>query len=290
MFNIPKRVSERLIRQIPIFQKILQSAKDRDINETDTVTIIKDVLADVFGFDKYTEVTSEKCIRGTYCDLALKTDGKVQYLIEVKAVGISLKENHLRQAVNYGASDGIPWVILTNGLDWEIYRVNVNQQVSQELLCCFNLLAVNPKSDDDQAKLFLLCREGIGKAAIEEYHGRMQSLNRFIVGALVQSDNIVAAIRSQLRQVAPGLKVSVDEIRRLLQNEVLKRELVEGEQALEAISRITKHYKKAQRKKAECAPAGTAPLDFTAEAAPDEEPAEPEVDGEITNESSENHE
>ncbi|MHB8836711.1 MAG: type I restriction enzyme HsdR N-terminal domain-containing protein [Candidatus Methylomirabilia bacterium] len=287
MFNIPKRVSERLIRQIPIFQKILQGAKDRDINETDTVTIIKDVLAVVFGFDKYTEVTSEQSIRGTYCDLALKTDGKVQYLIEVKAVGISLKENHLRQAVNYGAGSGIPWVVLTNGVDWEIYRINVDQQVSQELLCCFNLLAVNPKSEDDQAKLFLVCREGIGKDAIEEYHDRMQSLNRFIVGALVQSDTVVAVVRSALRRVVPGLKVSVDEIRQIMQSEVLKREVVDGDQALEASARLKKLDGKARRKKAECAPGGTAHLDSAAEDTPDEEPT---ADSGITRESSENHE
>jgi len=288
MFNIPKRVSERLIRQLPIFQKILQGAKDRDINETDTVTIIKDVLADVFGFDKYTEVTSEQSIRGTYCDLALKTDGKIQYLIEVKAVGTGLKENHLRQAVNYGAGSGIPWVVLTNGLDWEIYRVNVNQQVSQELLCCFNLLAVNPKSEDDQAKLFLLCREGIGKAAIEEYHDRMQSLNRFIVGALVQSDAVVAVVRNALRRVAPGLKVSVEEVLHLLQTEVLKREVVDGDQALEAAARLRKINGKARRKKAECTPADTAPTDCAAKDAADEEPP---ADTGITREFySENHE
>jgi len=279
MFNIPKRVTERLVRQVPLFQKILQGAKDRDINETDTVTIIKDVLADVFGFDKYTEVTSEQSIRGTYCDLALKTDGKIQYLIEVKAVGIGLKENHLRQAVNYGAGAGIPWVVLTNGIDWEIYRVNVHQQVSHEQLCCFNLLAVNPKSEDDQAKLFLLCREGIGKAAIEEYHDRMQSLNRFIVGAIVQSDSVVAVVRAALRRVAPGLKVSIEEIRHLLQAEILKREVVDGDQAQEAAARFKKLDGKARRKKAECAPVKGAPLDCAeGEAEPDDVPkVEPET-------------
>ena len=45
MSQIPKRVTERLIREARKFQKILQTAKDRDINESDTVIIIADMLS-----------------------------------------------------------------------------------------------------------------------------------------------------------------------------------------------------------------------------------------------------
>lgn len=86
MTNIPNKVSERLIKQVPTFQKVLQNAKDRDVNESDTVTIITDMLSSVFGYDKYEEVTSEQAIRGTYCDLAVKLDDQIRFLIEVKAM------------------------------------------------------------------------------------------------------------------------------------------------------------------------------------------------------------
>jgi len=45
------------------------------------------MLAEIFGYDKYSEVTRELAIRGTYCDLATRIDGKFQMLIEVKAIG-----------------------------------------------------------------------------------------------------------------------------------------------------------------------------------------------------------
>ena len=86
MGAMPKRVAERLVAGIKRYQPILADAKARDVGEADTVTIIKDMLADVFGYDKYSEVTSEHSIRGTYCDLALKIDGTLQTLIEVKCV------------------------------------------------------------------------------------------------------------------------------------------------------------------------------------------------------------
>jgi len=113
MANIPTVTSKRIVAAVPKFRKILEQARERDVNESDTVTIITDILEEVFGFDKYAEITREYAIQGTYCDLAIKSAKKIEYLIEVKAVGISLKDSHLRQAVTYASQEGIRWVILT---------------------------------------------------------------------------------------------------------------------------------------------------------------------------------
>ena len=43
--------------------------KARDVNESDTVIIITDMFYYVFGYDKYSDLTGEVAIRGTYCDL-----------------------------------------------------------------------------------------------------------------------------------------------------------------------------------------------------------------------------
>ena len=121
--KVTKKTAERIASALPKFQKVLAIAKDRDLNESDTVSIITDMLSEVFGYDKYLEVTSELAIRGTYCDIAVKLDGKYQFLVECKAVGTELKEQHLRQAVGYGANKGVQWIILTNGADWQVNAV-----------------------------------------------------------------------------------------------------------------------------------------------------------------------
>ena len=113
MASVPKKVAERLVVGLKRFQPILAAAKAREAGETDTVTIVKDMLADVFGYDKYSELTSEFAIRGTYCDLAIKLDTRLATLIEVKAIGIELKEAHVKQAVDYAANQGVDWVLLT---------------------------------------------------------------------------------------------------------------------------------------------------------------------------------
>jgi len=46
---VPKKVAERLVSGVKQFLPILALAKQRDVGEADTVTIVKDMLADVFG-------------------------------------------------------------------------------------------------------------------------------------------------------------------------------------------------------------------------------------------------
>jgi hypothetical protein len=255
MASPPKKVVG-FLKEVPRFQKVLQLAKDRDINESDTVAIITDILADVFGFDKYAEVTSEFCIRNTYCDLAIKVGNAVQFLIEVKAIGLSLKENHLRQAVNYGANQGIPWVVLTNGINWEIYRIRFEKPIDAEAVCSLDLLAVNPRKTEDQERLFLLCKEGLSKAAMDEFAQKVQSVNRFVIGAILTSEPVVSLVRKELRRLADGLKVENGEIEEILRAEVLKREVIEGDAATKAKAILKKGTK--QQKKIKPAPAAVA--------------------------------
>ena len=101
--TMPQKVADRIASGLKRFQPILQSAQARDINESDTVVIVADILQYVLGFDKYSEITSEHSIRSTFCDLATRVDGKFQLLIEVKAIGLDLKDAHIKQAVDYAA-------------------------------------------------------------------------------------------------------------------------------------------------------------------------------------------
>ena len=106
----------------------------RDVGESDTVTIVTDMLAEIFGYDKYSEITSEHAIKGTYCDLAIKLEGGNQSIIEVKAVGLGLKDQHVKQAVDYAANQGVEWVVLTNGVTWRVYKVFFVRPIDHELV------------------------------------------------------------------------------------------------------------------------------------------------------------
>lgn len=244
MASIPKRVVDRFVKAVPKFRQVLQIAKDRDVNESDTVAVLTDIFGAVFGYDKYLEVTSELAIRSTYCDLALRVEDKVQFLIEAKAIGIDLKENHMRQACDYGANHGVQWVVLTNGIEWRIYRIRFEQPINFDLVCTFDFLDLNPRGAKDQELLFLLAKEGLAKNARDDFYEKVQSVNRYIIGNLMLADPVLSVVRRELRKLADGMKIDVAEVEGIVRTQVLKREIVEGEEAEAARSRVAKFYRK----------------------------------------------
>ncbi len=240
MAAIPKKISERVISGIKKYQPLLVAARSRDVGEADTVTLIKDMLSDIFGYDKYSEVTSEFAIRGTYCDLAIKLDNRLAILIEAKAIGIDLKEQHIKQAIDYAANQGLDWVVLTNGVTWFVYKVIFEKPIDKELVVSLDMTAINTRSKDDVESLYLLCKEGWIKSALGDYHTQRQALSRFFIGAMLQTDPVLDVIRRELRRVSPDVKIDTDDIKSVLLNEVIKREVQEGEKAKEASKKIAK--------------------------------------------------
>lgn len=237
--SIPAKVAERLSAGLKRFAPILTGAKSRDVNESDTSMIVTDMLADIFGYDKYSEVTRELAIRGTYCDLATRIDGKFQMLIEVKAIGLELKDSHAKQAVDYAANQGVEWVALTNGNLWKVFRVIFAKPIDAELVLDIDLLTLSPKSSGDLESLYLLTRESMLKSGLYAYHDHLQATNKFYLAAVVLGDAVLETVRRELRRVSDA-KIELDELREALKQEVIKREVIEGDKADSARKKVTK--------------------------------------------------
>ena len=249
MATIPKKAEERIKKGIAKYKRIFKRAKDRDVNESDTVTIITDALTDICGYDKYAEITREYAIRGTYCDLALKLEEKLVFLIEVKAIGLSLKEIHLRQAINYASHEGIEWVILTNGDHWQAHRVIFGKPIKTEI--AFDFCFIETKKTAELLEFFfLISKEGVKKSAIDVFHEESQLTSRYMIAAALQTESVLSAIRKQLRNVSNKVKVTNDNILQTIQEQVLKREVKEGEEATQAQKRITSAIRSKARKSA----------------------------------------
>ena len=248
MATVPSKVAERLVAGLKRFQPVLLGAKSRDVGESDTVTIVVDMLAEIFGYDKYSEITSEYVIRSTYCDLATKIEGALQSLIEVKAIGLELKETHVKQVVDYAANQGIDWVVLTNGSYWRFYKVTFTKPIAHELVVDIDFCSLNPKSAKDIEALYLFCKEGWIKSVLGEYHSQKQALSRFFLGAMLLTDPVVEVIKRELRRVSPDVKINIEEIRTVLTAEVIKREVMEGDKAEQARKKVARAVSKALRK------------------------------------------
>ncbi|MEQ1540744.1 MAG: type I restriction enzyme HsdR N-terminal domain-containing protein [Novosphingobium sp.] len=250
--KIPKKVSDRLLSGIKRYQGIVKKAAERDVSEADTVTIIKDIMSDLFGYDKYAELTSEQQIRGTFCDLAIRVDGKLHYLCEVKSAGTTLNESHLRQAVNYGAHNGIEWVILTNGLHWKVYRIRFTQPIDWDEVVNIDLSTIG-RSQDDQEKLYMLCREAVSSETLDAFHRQAQIINRYVIAEALISDPVVSAVRKEFRRLFDGLKVTEHDIRTIMIGEVIKRDALDSDAASAARATIKKAEAQLKRKAARAA-------------------------------------
>lgn len=250
MLTPNSKTASRIQEGLKRFHPIVESAKNRDVNESDTVVMLTGMFSEIFGFDKYTEITTELAIRGTYCDLALKIDGKYCFLVEAKAVGIELKDLHIKQAVDYAANKGIEWVILTNAVSWKIFKVIFSKPIEHILVVDFNFLNLSHKSESDIETLFIISKEACCKSLLDEYYTQKEATDKFIIGNLLLSDPILSAIRKEIKTVYPDIKVSAEEISDVLKSQILRREILEGDGADGAIRKISRAFKKKEKERA----------------------------------------
>lgn len=247
MASTPSKIASRIAEGLKRFQPLLESAKIRDINESDTVVLITGILSEILGFDKYLDITTEYAIRGTYCDLALKINDKAAVLVEVKAIGIELKENHIKQATDYAANLGLDWVILTNGIIWKVFKLAFTKPIQNTLVFELDLLKLKHRSGDDIDVVYVLTKEGISKNSLDDFFTQKQATNKYMIGALLSIDSVLAALRKELRQIYPDIKVSTDEIKNVLLKDVIKRELLEGEESEDARKKIARVARKKEK-------------------------------------------
>ena len=242
MGNIPVRISERISKNVKKFQNILLTAKDNDINEADTVSIIKDMLSEIFGYDKYTEITSEYAVKKTFCDLAIKKNDKPHILIEVKAIGIDLKDTHTKQALDYGANAGVEWIILSNGIIWKIYEIVFEKPIRTNLIYEFDITQLNTRKTDDIELLYVISKEAINKNpkqdALTEYKEQKQLTSKYLIGQLLLTDDVLNCIRRNIRKISSTVKVSNEDIKAALENEVIKRDIFSNEEKCNKMKKL----------------------------------------------------
>ena len=107
-----------------------------------------------------------------------------------------------------------------------------------ELVVDIDFLALDHKSDDDLGLLYLLCKEGWAKSVIEEYQTEREALSRFCIGATILSDAVLSVIRRELKRVSPDVRIEIDDIKKVIENEVIKREVLDGDKAGQARRQI----------------------------------------------------
>jgi hypothetical protein len=125
---MPPEISKSLKRYVP---HLLQAQRD-NMNEADTVQRLIKVFEDVLGYDSMSEISRETQLKNKYVDVALKVDGVVRLLVEAKAAGVALRDRHIEQAQGYASHNNYQWVLLTNGVNWNLYHLTFEEGIEYE--------------------------------------------------------------------------------------------------------------------------------------------------------------
>ena len=261
---VSQRVASRILGELKRYRNVLAGARQRDISESDTVVIIADFLSDALGYNKYQHITTEFSIRGTFVDLAVRVDSDIRFLIEAKAINSELRDSHVKQAIDYGANHGIEWVVLTNGAVWRVYKIHFEKPINKSLVCEVDMLAESRQTDDLVECFGNLSREGFSKGSMAELLQQKQITSKFAVASILISDAMLNQLRRDVRRLS-GINVDPDVLYATLVNEVIKRELVDGDEAKDAQNLVRKLQRSHARRRAA----------NNSEAAPDVDPEAP---------------
>lgn len=218
-------MSKQIIKGIRKFMPVFQEAKEKDMNEADCVTRIIKFLEEVLEYDVLKDITKEFQIKDRYVDLATKVDNKIKFYIEVKSANTKLKESHIYQAESYASQSGIPWVVLTNGAEWQLYHL-VFDKTGIDHSVIFSIDLINGDIEQNADKLYYLSKDAFKKDEIEHYWRKQVSLSAdSLIKALFHEDTLTS-IRRELRRMSDIL-VDEDEVlenvRKLLKDEILSQ-------------------------------------------------------------------
>src|SRR6476620_11942086 len=148
--SLPKWESDardRLRISIRRFNKPLADMIQRDANEGDTRLLVTDFLCDALGFDKFEHLTTEYLVKGEFADYGIRLDKQLVAFLEVKRVTTKLGVKHLRQVEMYAVNEGVEWIILTNGNEWQVYHLTGGLPVTIDLVMTVSLLDESPLSE-----------------------------------------------------------------------------------------------------------------------------------------------
>ena len=84
---------------------------------------------------------------------------------------------------------------------------------------------------------------------MDTFHKNAQILNRYTIAELLKSDSVASIVRREFRKLFPDVKIDTSNISDLLMNEILKRDVVEGDKVKEAETRVRKASRKLEKQK-----------------------------------------
>lgn len=253
---LTKSKRHKLLTQIKEYHKRYLGKKLGDLDESGTRLMINTFLTEVLGFASIEEVKTEYMIKGTYADYVVQTKGTRHFLVEVKSLSLSLTDKHLRQAVNYGANEGIEWALLTNGKNFELFRILFNKPIESRKVLSIDL-GNRSSLKESVEQLQHLHRESVVRKGLDVLWNKCLALDPANISGLLLAPQVINFIRRTLKRKFRA-KFSDGEIVASL------KRVIQEDVSLEGIKAIrTRKKKRSRRRRSIDVNGGKSPIDAT---------------------------
>jgi predicted type IV restriction endonuclease len=192
-------------RNLKKFVPLFVGMRESKANESETVARLRDFFEDVLGYDGVKDISGELEMKGKYVDLCLKIDGDICMLVEAKAAAIQLRVRQIDQAKFYAAENGFRWVLLTNGVDWNLYHVTFDEDEGIEYDPAFEVSLANPELDGAVESLALLHKRTIAKGGLDRFWERKTALCAGSIGKAIFHESVLRVLRREIRRLCDVL-------------------------------------------------------------------------------------
>jgi hypothetical protein len=196
MLNPSKKT--KLLFAVKAYVKKFLSNKSMELDESGTRLMINSFLTDVLGYEPIEEVKTEYMIRGTYADYVVQIKGVQHFLVEVKALSLQLSANHLRQATNYGANEGIDFILLTNGKSFDFYKVLFNQPIEIKKIFSIDLSTTDSVKQSIDYLQFLH-RDSVTHKGLDFLWNKTMALNPEYIAGLLYDPKVINFVKKTLK-------------------------------------------------------------------------------------------
>lgn len=199
----------------PLLKRVMQDSP----NESQSRLLLDRILQDVLGYS-LGEIKTEQKIQGRAADYVLAPGGVDALVIEAKRIGAPLRDKQIFQATSYAAYAGIRWALLTNVVNWQLYRVATEDKVEADLVFALDLQG---GLDGDSAyRLMLLSKTGITRCELLDRLWRKKvALSQESLIAAILNEEVLNKIRVVLLRER-GYPVTNQEIQDAIEREILR--------------------------------------------------------------------
>jgi len=205
-------VDVNITKPLKKFLPNLLGAREQNLGEADTKQRVIEFLKGVLCYDPIDEITLETPVGTLFVDMALKIDNVVRVFVELKAAGIELKDKHIEKAKLYAAEANLPWIVLTNGIEWVLFHLSFEDGIDAARAFSIDL-SLPDELGHAAEKLALLHRHAVGKGSLDDFWHHQAALSPQSISKALFTDDVLKAIRHKLHK-AEGVLIDVEDLGR----------------------------------------------------------------------------